>query len=396
MNKIPVSKPFLGKEEAEAASRAIMSGWVTQGPEVQAFEAEFAEFVGSKHACAVSNCTVALQLALLVVGVEPGSEVITVSHSFIATANSIRHCGALPVFVDIEADSLNIDAARIEQAITHKTKAILCVHQVGQPCDLTAILAVASRHNLPVIEDAACAIGSEILWQGRWEKIGRPHGDVACFSFHPRKLLSTGDGGMLTTNRSDFDQRLRLLRQHGMSVSDLARHNASAIVFETYDEVGFNFRMTDIQAAIGREQLRKVPIMVERRRALVAEYRHRLAEFNLPMERSGARSNWQSFWLRVRNGQEQRQLMQALAEVGIATRRGIMCAHREPAYAHGNWRCAEGANCPQCRPGQCTALINSERAQDESVILPLFHELSSSDLVRICNAIEGVLHGLRS
>ena len=179
LQNIPIAKPWMGEAEAEAASRAIMSGWVTQGPEVAAFELEFATYVGSKHACAVSNCTTALHLALLAVGVKPEDEVITVSHSYIATANSIRYCGALPVFVDIDPQTYNINPTLISEAISDRTRAILVVHQIGMPCDLKAILKVARQHNLPVIEDAACAIGSEILWDGAWEKIGKPHSDIA-------------------------------------------------------------------------------------------------------------------------------------------------------------------------------------------------------------------------
>src|SRR5215218_6310980 len=182
---IPIAKPVLDEHEVEAVRRVILSGWVTQGPEVAAFEREFAEYVGAPHACAVSNCTTALHLALLAVGVGPGAEVITVSHSFIATANAIRYCGATPVFIDIEPDGYNMDPALIAAAITPRTRAILCVHQIGMPCDLACIVEIGKRHGLPVIEDAACAIGSEILWNGRWERVGRPHGDIACFSFHP-------------------------------------------------------------------------------------------------------------------------------------------------------------------------------------------------------------------
>ncbi len=204
---IPVARPHLGQEEVSAAARAILSGWVTQGPEVAAFEREFAAFVNAPHACAVSSGTTALHLALLAVGVRPGDEVITVSHSYIATANSIRYCGALPVFVDIAPGTFNMDPRKIEPAISERTRAILCVHQIGMPCDLKAILEIASTHKIPVVEDAACAVGSEMLWQGRWEKIGKPHADVACFSFHPRKLLTTGDGGMLTTADPAIDRK---------------------------------------------------------------------------------------------------------------------------------------------------------------------------------------------
>src|ERR1700724_1425608 len=159
---IPIAKPFLGEQEAAAARRVILSGWVTQGPEVAAFEREFAAFVGTSYACAVSNCTTALHLALIAVGVQPGDEVITVSHSFIATANAVRYCGATPVFVDVELDTFNMDPSLVERAITSRTKAILCVHQLGMPCDVRAIVDIARRHGLTVIEDAACAIGSEI------------------------------------------------------------------------------------------------------------------------------------------------------------------------------------------------------------------------------------------
>ena len=237
---IPVAKPWMDEREVEAARRAILSGWVTQGPEVAAFEREFAEHVGAKHACAVSSCTTALHLALLAVGVKPGDEVITVSHSFIATANSIRYCGATPVFVDIEPGTFNMNPQLIEAAITECARAILCVHQIGMPCDLKEILKIAHRHSLPVIEDAACAIGSEIRWNGKWEKIGRPRGDIACFSFHPRKVITTGDGGMITTSKSDWDRQVRLWRHHGMGVPDRARHEARQVIFESYPVLGYN------------------------------------------------------------------------------------------------------------------------------------------------------------
>ena len=257
---IPIAKPFLGEQEAAAARRVILSGWTTQGPEVAAFEREFAACVGAPHACAVSSCTTALHLALLAAGVGPGDEVITVSHSYIATANSIRYCGATPVFVDITADQYNLDPDLIEAAITPLTRAILCVHQIGMPCDLARIVPIAEKHSLPLIEDAACAIGSEILWNDRWERIGKPHGDVACFSFHPRKILSTGDGGMITTKHKDWDARFRLLRQHGMAIPDTVRHASNTVIFESYPEIGFNYRMTDIQAAVGREQLKRLQL----------------------------------------------------------------------------------------------------------------------------------------
>lgn len=388
---IPVARPWLGEQEAEAARRAILSGWVTQGPEVTAFEREFASFVGAPCACAVSNCTVAIQLALQVAGVGPGDEVITVSHSFIATANAIRHTGAVPVFADIEAgNGYNLDAHRLEELVGPRTKAILCVHQLGMPCDLPAVLSFARAKGLRVIEDAACAIGSEIAWRDEWQRIGRPHGDVACFSFHPRKLLTTGDGGMLTTADAEWDQRFRTLRHQGMSVSDVARDGSDTVIFERYSEIGYNFRMTDIQAAVGRVQLGRLPEALVRRKAQVDRYRRLLAcvpGLGLPTEPAWARSNWQSFCVRLPAGVEQRRFMQTALDAGVATRRGVMCAHREQAYLREAWACTRGERTCDCPAGSCRRLAESERAQDGCVVLPLFHEMSDADQDRVADVV---------
>lgn len=385
---VPVARPHLGHEEVSAAERAILSGWVTQGPEVAAFEREFAAFVGARHACAVSSGTTALHLALLAIGVRPGDEVITVSHSYIATANSIRYCGARPVFIDIDPATFNMDPQRIEQAISERTRAILCVHQMGMPCDLNAVIGVARRHQLGVVEDAACAIGSEILWNGQWERIGRPHGDVACFSFHPRKLLTTGDGGMLTTANADIDRKFRLWRQHGMSVPDVVRHASPTVVFESYPELGFNYRLTDIQAAVGREQLKRLAEAIEVRRRMAARYRELLEDIpglTLPAEPEWARTNWQSYCVRLPKDLDQREVMQRMLDDGIATRRGIMCAHREPAYSDpASWRCAQ----PRCLLSQhCPNLVESEKAQDHGVILPLFSQMTQQQQDRVAIAL---------
>ena len=386
---IPIIRPWMDEAEAAAAARPILSGWITQGPEVAAFEKEFAQAVGSGYACAVANCTAALHLALLGVGVAPGDEVITASHSYIATANSIRYTGALPVFVDVDAATFNLVPSQVEAAISPRTRAILCVHQIGMPCDLEALLEISRRHGVPLVEDAACAAGSEILWDGQWERIGKPHGDVACFSFHPRKILSTGDGGMLTTRDAALDAKFRRWRQHSMSVPDTIRHASGKVVFESYPEIGYNYRMTDIQAAVGREQLKRLTRAVERRRALAARYRELLVSVpavDPPLEPAFARSNFQSYCVRLPETIDQKAVMQYMLDAGVSTRRAVMCSHREPAYqAPGSWKCWK-AGC-EIQDGRCPALAESERAQEHAIILPLFHQMTDDEQQTVVRAL---------
>ena len=330
---IPITKPYFGVEEAEAAKTAVESGWVSQGPKVAEFERIMAGYCGTAEAVAVCNCTTALHLARWCWKIGPGDEVICPSMSFIATANSIRYTGATPVFADVDPRTYNLDPDACEAAITPRTKAIMVVHQIGLPVDIDRFLAIGARRGLKILEDAACAIGSRYK--------GRPvggHSEMACFSLHPRKLISTGEGGLITTNNAEYARRLRLLRQHGMSVPDTVRHGSAKVITEEYVCLGYNYRLTDIQASIGIEQMKRLQWILARRRELADRYTEALAAhpwLQPPYVPDYAGPNFQSYAVRLTDDAplSRDALMQRLLDQGIATRRGIMLSHREPAYA---------------------------------------------------------------
>jgi perosamine synthetase len=372
---IPIAKPYLTTDEACAAYDTILTGWITQGPRVEEFEKKFAAYTGAKYAVAVANCTAALHLAIIVAGIGVDDEVICPSLSYIATANAIRYVGAKPVFAEILHNTYNLDPADAEKKITSKTKAILLVHQIGMPADIQTFKKLCDKYNLKLIEDAACAAGS--VYNG--QKIGS-HSELVCFSFHPRKVISTGDGGMITTNREDYCKRLKLLRQHGMSVNDRERHGAKNVVFEDHLELGYNYRMTDIQAAVGIKQLQKLNWIVNERRK-IADLYHRafkhLLHVQLPIEAAGMRSNYQSYSIYLKKScpQTRNMLMQKLLDKGIATRRGIMTAHRETAYKE-----LVNVNLPV-----------SEDIQDNSILLPLYVPMDKKDIDYVIDSFLALL-----
>lgn len=362
---IPITKPYFSKEEEEAVIHAIRSGWVTQGPKVLEFENDFSKYVGSSFAVATTSCTTALFLALKVLGIKAGDEVICPSLSFIATANSIMHLDAIPRFVDIDPKTYNIDPALIKKSITKKTRAIMPVHQGGLACDLDEINKIARDYNLSVVEDAAYAAGSD--YKGKMIGSGD---NLVCFSFHPRKILVTGEGGMITTSNIKYAESLKRLRHHGMSVSDLERHKANKVIIEEYLELGYNFRMTDMQASLGIIQLKKIEEIIRIRTSLAKRYNELLSEIEeiqvpfIPGYTSHNNYAYYMIRLKGKNLELRNKVMEELLEDGIATRRGIMSIHREQFYR----KMFGSVNLPE-----------TEKASDSTIILPLYPSMTQDE-----------------
>lgn len=370
---IPIAKPYLTEAEADAAANAVLSGWVAQGPQVREFEKKFAEYSGANHAVAVSNCTTALHLSMIVSGIGPGDEVICPSMSYVASSNSIIHAGATPVFAEVRASDFNLDPSDVIRRITGKTKAVLLVHQIGMPADIDAFRKIADEHKLKLIEDAACAAGSS--YKGK--KIGS-HSELVCFSFHPRKVITTGEGGMITTSDDELRKRLTLLRSHAMRVSALERHDTSTVKDEDHTEIGYNYRMTDIQAAIGIRQLEKLDELVRERRRIAEKYRDGLSGIkgiSFQKEAEGLVSNYQSFAVVLNDeanaGRD--ELMSRLAARGISTRKGIMTAHRQSAY--------------ESIIGKVSLPV-TEKASDTSLLLPIYFPMPDSEVSAVIGAMK--------
>ncbi len=374
---IPITRPELGEEEAQAAAQAIRTGWIAQGPLVAEFERALAARLGVEHVVMTSNCTTALHLALLCSGIGSGDEVIVPSFTFIATANAVLHAGGTPVFVDIDPRTYNIAPAGIEAAITPRTKAIIPVDQIGLAADLDAVREIAARHNLTVIEDAAPALGATYR--------GRPVGAISpitCFSFHPRKSITCGEGGAITTDDAEIAARARVLRSHGASVSDLARHSASTVIIEEYEELGYNYRMTDIQAAIGIEQLKKLGGILARRRHLAERYNAQLADIEgitPPYAPEDAPHTYQSYCVRLdpERVAARDTVMARMLELGVATRRGVMAIHEEPYYVKRFGR---------------VSLPETEAATRDTLLLPLFASMTEAEQDRVVEALRRALH----
>lgn len=360
---IPVAKIYTTKDDQKAVADVVASGWILQGPKVGEFEKLIASYVGAPYAVATSSATTALHTSLLVLGIGPGDEVIVPSLSFIASANCIIHAGATPVFVDVNPQTYNLDPNLIEPLITKRTKAILVVHQIGLPADMKAILSIARAHKLRVIEDAACALGARI----DGTHVG-PLGDVGVFSFHPRKAITTAEGGMLVTKSARLANRAQMIRSHGALINPAARHVSKKVILEPYPVIGYNYRMSDIHAALGIAQFSKFGTILKKRTTLVKAYTRAFAKnprMILPFVPEGLTHAWQSYQVRLPGLSRYRiKIMQKLLDAGIATRAGVMAIHMQKAYRKMY---------PKLK------LPHTEKATRETITLPLYPQMTKTE-----------------
>ena len=371
---VSFSRPSFGPEEANAAAAAVSSGWVVGGPRLAELEGSFAALCETHHAVGVSSWTTGAFLVLKALGIGPGDEVIVPSLTFIASVNVIVHVGATPVFADIDPATYNIDPKHVESLITPRTRAIMPVDQLGLPCEVDRILEIAAANNLAVIQDAACSVGSRFQ--------GRPTGALApisIFSLHARKVVTTGEGGMIVLNDGELAERLKRLRHQGMSLTDFQRHGASPAIFESYPEIGYNYRITDIQAAVGVVQMEKLPSLLARRKAVAEIYNRALVGHPwivAPHVPNSMEPNWQSYQVRLREGcsLSRNDLLQKMHDRGIATRRGVMASHLEAPYQ-----------------GFKADLPATELAAATTFQLPIFADLSAADAEHVVTELTALV-----
>src|SRR5574343_1140347 len=330
---IPISLPSMGQEEWEATKEPIFSGWITQGPKVAEFEKLFAKRHKVKHAIAVSNCTTALHLALVALDIKEGDEVIVPAFTWVSTANAIMYCKATPVFIDIDINTFNIDTAQLKSKITPRTKAVIPVHLFGLCANVDEIKSIAPH--LKIVEDGACAAGA-----GIGDRPAGSLGDIGCFSFHPRKSVTTGEGGMLTTNNDILAEKLNMLRNHGASISEEQRHKGpKPYILPEFDMVGYNYRMTDIQGAVGVVQIKKLDKFIDERQLWADYFTKELSSIpwiRTPFIPEGYKHGWQSYVLFVDESISpirRNELMELLQQKGISTRPGTHAVHMLGFYA---------------------------------------------------------------
>lgn len=383
--KIPIAKTLFTEEDYDGVRKVLESGWVVQGPRVKEFEDYWNLFTGSKNSIAVTSCTTALHLALITAGINAGDEVIVPAFTWVATANAVEYTGAVPVFCDIDLNTFNIDVTKIESRITEKTKAIIPVHLFGLAVEMDAVMAIARKHNLKVIEDAACGFGAYYK-----EVHAGNFGDFGCFSFHPRKAITTGEGGMITTNNSEDAETLRSLRDHGASVSDLMRHEGNKpYLLPEFPHLGFNYRMTDVQASLGVSQMKRAHAICNRRNEvakILSDGLKNIEWLKLPIVGKDFKHGYQSYVcmfapeeITAANVGEinsrRNKFMDYLLANGISTRPGTHAVHNLEYYAKKY----------SIKP---TDFLNSYIADQCSISLPVFPGLTAEEINFIIEKIQ--------
>ena len=382
--KIPIARTKLTQKEFNIIRKPLESGWIVQGKYVEEFENKFSDFIGIKHSIAVTSCTTALHLSLSALGFEPDDEVIIPAFTWISTANVVEHLGGKIIFCDINSKTFNINADKIESLITPKTKAIIPVHLFGLAAEIDKIMAIAKKYNLWVIEDAACGFGSRY----KNEHVGS-FGNTGCFSFHPRKVITTGEGGMITTNDDDLAEKLRSMRDHGAIISDYQRHHGSKpYLLPDFPYAGYNYRMTDIQASIGSTQMDRASAILSERRILAEKYNESLAKldfFQIPFECSDYQHGYQSYPCifdihsvsndTITNVNKKRNnFMESLQSKGISTRPATHAVHMLTYYR-------------EKYQIDCKDFSNSLLANETSISFPFFNGMKPEEYSYIINNI---------
>lgn len=409
---IPYGRQWIDEDDIQAVIEVLRSDWITQGPKVEKFERALASCCGARYAVAISNGTAALHVASLAAGFGPGDEVITSPITFVASANCILYCGGKPIFVDIQPDTVNIDPNKIKELLNPeslilnpKIKAIIPVHFAGHPCEMEEIYTIAKEHNLIVIEDACHALGAEykvkaevkvkkkpnaksesqLLTNDSWVKVGScRHSDMTVFSFHPVKHITTGEGGAILTNRKDLYERLLLFRNHGIT-KDSSRftvHGSRSTGSWYYEmqELGFNYRITDIQCALGLSQLKKLDKFLRRRREIVGRYNEALQEIEeikLPVEKDYAKSAWHIYVIRLnleKIGKSRKEVFEELRSKGIGVQVHYITAYYHPYYQRLGY--AKGL-CPE-----------AERYYEECITLPLFPGMTDYEVKKVIESVK--------
>lgn len=360
---IPYGRQCLDEEDIQEVVETLRSDFLTTGPRVQEFEKMVAEYVGTKYAVAVSNGTAALHLACMAAGIGEGDEVITTPITFVASSNCVLYCGATPVFADINPRTYNIDVNEIEKHITEKTKAIIAVHFTGQPCEMDKIHEIADRHHLMVIEDAAHALGAD--YRGR--KVGSIS-DMTTFSFHPVKHITTGEGGMITTNDKELYDKLMLYRTHGITRNHELMEHCDGDWYYQQIALGYNYRITDIQCALGISQLRKLDQFVEKRRSLVERYNQAFSDNEhiiTPYQEEGCHNSYHLYVVQLK-GVDRKKVFDIMRKAGIGVNVHYIPVYTQPYYtAYYQKKHLEQPVCP-----------NAIQYYENAISLPLYPELT--------------------